>query len=133
MNDWDCNIMVNYKENVIDAPGSTWIMIGCNRETTRLDRVLRVFHAVSKDAHSKGDYDRLRNNLVALHDHKGNLVAIWRNEKAREDMSDLVDRAWLGECESREVNHLIGNEFQVRTIIEVGAYHYEKRWTKSKD
>ena len=104
-----------------DENGSTYIMIGCNRETDRLDRVLRTYHKVLEYAHDANQSEYFRNALVSMYDHKGTLIVVWSNERAREDMAGLVNRGW-GNTREYETRHLIGSVAEVKAIVDKGDY-----------
>ena len=104
-----------------DEHGSTYIMIGCNRETDRLDRVLRAYHKALEYAHDANQSEYFRNALVSMYDHKGNLIVVWSNERAREDMAGLVNRGWKNTGEY-ETHHLVGSVDEVKALVAKGDY-----------
>jgi len=82
----------------IDELVDTWIKIGCYRETDRLDRMVRVFRKALTLALYEGLHERLRDELVSLHDRKGTLTAHWKSSSPL-DLCRFVDEAWESENE----------------------------------
>ncbi|MEO0368950.1 MAG: hypothetical protein AAF197_09225 [Pseudomonadota bacterium] len=99
-----------------DEGGETWTMIGCHRETWRLDRVLERYHVALAKAYDAGKFDALRSGLVAVHDHKGIISIVWRTQAAMNDLKPFVDDAWF-EIGETETYHVIGNEANAQSII----------------
>lgn len=86
-----------------DEPFDTSITISCHRETHRLDRMLKIFHKALEFATEDNLDIRLREGLVKLHDHKGQLTVTWRHPNFYDYLHGYVRQAWeeFGETEIR--------------------------------
>lgn len=105
----------------VDDPNftETLIMLGCHRETRRLERVLRVYQKAITVATEAGRGRWLRGCLLGLHDHKGQLTATWHDRVVHaphcpKSGSPLVyldlEAAWEDECEAG-VTHRLSEDF----------------------
>ena len=83
----------------VDELRDTFVTIGCYRETSRLDRCLRVFQKALTLARNDGLDLALIDGLRSIHDHKGTLTVAWRNASSAEKLATYVDYAWADECE----------------------------------
>src|SRR5262245_25688356 len=88
----------------IDEFRDTYIRVGCYRETSRLDRVLRTFNKAVTLARRDGRDAELLGALEELHDAKGILTVTWRSELSGRPLLRYVERAWEDENECC-INH----------------------------
>lgn len=93
----------------IDKWETTWVTIGCYRETERLGRVLSTY----QKALTLADRDNLGfafvSGLASLHDHKGELTASWNSKRQLIELRKYIDRAWL-DCGEALVRHNVGEK-----------------------
>jgi len=77
-------------------------------ESYRIDRLNRVVGYVSALADHYGNAD-LFNKVVSLHDHKGELTVVWK-EQPVEGEKEFFAKAWTDMCELAEnITHKVGN------------------------
>ena len=88
----------------------TWIRIGCDRETGRLNRVLTVYQKALTLAAQQGQGESFTKAIVSLHDRKGLLTAKWRTRAEGLTHHKFVDEAWKDEGEHMVINHIANEE-----------------------
>lgn len=89
----------------IDELEHTFVSIGCYRESSRLDRVLRTFQKAMTLAKAKKQHRKLQEAIASLHDHKGTLTVHWHHEAYRAGLAKYIERAWEDENEF-SITHL---------------------------
>lgn len=98
--DHEGSIKIEY----LDPPGTTEIILSCDRETYRLDRMLKIYHKAMTVAAVDGVDFRLREGLLRLHDHKGQLTVVWRAQAFCSNLHAYVSKAWE-DCNETEIVH----------------------------
>jgi len=68
----------------------------------RLEKMLAAMRSFL--AHAAGEAPNLNELLISVHDNRGAVEAVWKDEKAKEQLSSLLDLAWIFQGEPAENN-----------------------------
>lgn len=83
----------------VDEHYDTYITIGCYRETSRLDRMLKVYQRAMTLAHGEEMHTVFNGSIRSLYDCHGNLNVVWRHKADFLNFRRYIEKAWSECCE----------------------------------
>lgn len=96
----DCGLPIES----IDDGKETSITISCHRETNRLTRLMSVYQKALTSAYNLGEHNEFRAGLKKLHDHKGQMTAVWRSVTSCHKLKIHIQAAWEDSGENEIVH-----------------------------